>query len=136
MKYRKGYKYQLAEDESFEYTGILPGEDIVTEFISLFQDPIGLLIVRRGYAWDGPSGPTWDRKENMRGSLAHDALYQLIRQKQIGPHWRLKADAYMAKCCIEDGMMEFWANLYRRELGKFAGFAADPKNAKKIYEVP
>jgi len=134
MKYRSGYKYQLAEDETFSFTGILAGEDIITEFISLFKD--GMLIVHKGYAWDGPSGPTWDRKENMRGSLAHDALYQLMRQEKIGQHWRPKADAYMAKCCIDDGMMENWANLYKRELGKFAGFAADPHNAKKIYEVP
>ena len=133
MKYRKGYKYQLAEDEHFS-TEIFPKEPIDTEFISLSKT--GELLVRRGYAWDGPSGPTWDRKENMRGSLAHDALYQLIRQRHIEPYWRQKCDNFMCKCCIEDGMMPVWASLYKRELGKFAGFAADPKNAKKIYEVP
>jgi hypothetical protein len=132
MKYRKGYKYQLAADEVFE-TRITPPQGIDTEFISLSVN--GVLKVKQGYAWDGPSGPTWDRKENMRGSLAHDALYQLMRNELLPGRWRPDADAYMCQCCIEDGMRKYWAKLYQRELGKFAGFAADPRNVKKIYEV-
>lgn len=133
MKYRNGYKYQLAEDEYFK-TDIIPLLEIKAQFIELNLE--GLLLVKSGYAWDGPSGPTYDRKENMRGSLGHDALYQLIRNGLLDKKWRKRADEYMCIWCIEDGMWKPWAKLYCRELGKFGGFAADPKNVKKIYEVP
>lgn len=133
MKYKKGFKYQLYKDEVF-LTGIPCGKRIKTQFIHM--DETGKLTVLSGYAWDGPSGPTIDRKTNMRGSLAHDALYQLIRNKWLEPHWRLKADKFMQQCCVEDGMNKLWAKLYKRELSKFASFAADPANAKKVYEAP
>ena len=133
MKYRKGYKYQLAEDEIF-YTDIRCGVEIETQFITLNVD--GVLTVKSGYAWDGPSGPTFDRKTNMRGSVAHDALYQLIRQKWLGEAWRENADDYIAECWIKDGMWKWLANSEKKALKKFAAFAADPTNVKKVYEAP
>jgi hypothetical protein len=133
MKYTKGYKYQLHEDEIF-YTDIRAGKEIKTQFIELDMD--GKLLVKSGYAWDGPSGPTIDRSTNMRGSVAHDALYQLMRNKLLGGAWREKADDYICKCWIEDGMYEWLADIETKALKKYAGFAADPKNAKKIYEAP
>jgi hypothetical protein len=41
------------------------------------------LTVEKGYAWDGPSGPVIDAKENIRASLDHDALYQLMRNEEL-----------------------------------------------------
>jgi len=133
MKYRKGYKYQLAGDVMF-ITEIHPGSNIVTKFIELRRN--GSLLVRSGYAWDGPSGPTFDRKSNMRGSLAHDALYQLLRQELLVESWREKADELICSIWIEDGMWPWLARMETRMLKRFAGPAADPKNAKKVYEVP
>jgi len=133
MKYRKGYKYQLAEDEIF-YTKIFPLVDIKTQFIELTTS--GVLTVKSGYAWDGASGPTIDTVNAMRGPCAHDALYQLMRMKLIAGSLRYLADDFMYQCLIEDGMSQFRASLWRREVGKFAGFAADPKRAKKVYEAP
>lgn len=133
MKYRKGYKYQLADTEVHQ-TSIRPGELKESEFISLHAN--GVLSIKRGYAWDGASGPTIDTKSSMRGSLIHDALYQLIRQKKLASAYREKADEEMYSCLIEDGMWKWRAKLWRRELKKFAGFAADPENAKKVYTAP
>jgi hypothetical protein len=133
MKYRKGYKYQLAEDEYFQ-TKIYPVSDIKTQFIELYTD--GLLIVRSGYAWDGASGPTIDTKSAMRGPLAHDALYQLMRWKLLDKSVRPLADDLMYTCLLEDRMMKWRAYFWHREVGKFAGFAADPKNRKRVYEAP
>ena len=70
VSYRKGYKYQLAEDFS-QYVAIYPEKDIKTQFIHLAMD--GRLTILSGYAWDGPSGPTIDTKSSIRGSLIHDA---------------------------------------------------------------
>ena len=78
--YRSDYKYQLAVTYRNKIN-IRPKNDIKTEFIDL--DIHGNLTVRRGYAWDGPSGPVKDTPENLRASLEHDAIYQLFRQGHL-----------------------------------------------------
>ena len=93
-------------------------------------------MVKSGYAYDGPSGPTIDTKSSMRGSLAHDALYQLIRQGYLPGIARIRADNFMHKCFIEDGMWRWRASSWRKAVSKFAVSAADPKNKKKVYEAP
>ena len=84
IAYKKGYKYQLAEDY-IRFIPIYFHDDIQTKYISLIPQPdlSSLLTIRTGYAWDGPSGPTIDTKTFMRGSLEHDALYQLIRERLL-----------------------------------------------------
>ena len=78
IAYNGGYKYQLKEEYTFADTGIIPPATITTDFIGL--DLAGNLTTAKGYAWDGPSGPTIYTRNFMRGSLAHDALYQLMRE--------------------------------------------------------
>ncbi len=53
MKYRKGFKIQLAEDVVFS-TNIYPSVNVRTKFINLDTD--GTLLVMAGYASDGCSG--------------------------------------------------------------------------------
>lgn len=79
--YRKltKYKYQLMDDYTIQ-TDIKPVKDIepkLAKFLSLSPD--GVLTIRKFYAWDGPSGPTIDTRDFMRGSLVHDAFYQLMQ---------------------------------------------------------
>ena len=64
MKYRKGYKYQIAEDD-YVKTDIIPERRIVTQFITLDTD--GMLGIKSGYASDGCSGPMLDTKPALRG---------------------------------------------------------------------
>ena len=71
-KKRRRYKYTLLNDYSYQ-TDIQVPEDADLGLLKI--DPSGLLIIKNGYAWDGPSGPTFDTKNFMRGSLVHDALY-------------------------------------------------------------
>lgn len=99
--YRDGYKYQLASGYSI-LVSIRPKERITHDYISLTT--FGMLIIRAGYAWDGPSGPTIDTKNFMRGSLVHDALYQLIGEGLLPLSDRALADAELRRICIEDGM--------------------------------
>ena len=94
MKFTKGYKYQLAEDEWYR-TDIYPEEDIHTDFISLYKD--GRLCGKKGYACDGPSGPTLDRRTNMAPAFGHDMLYQLLRHGLIDKKYRENADRLLAK---------------------------------------
>lgn len=133
IKFRAGYKYQLAEDYT-SYVAIYPEADIKTEFIDLATD--GLLRVRAGYAWDGPSGPTYDTKTFMRGSAAHDAGYQLLRMGLLPQSLRLDWDAVLIQLCKEDGMMAFRRWYVQRELRKFGGAAASPDNVKEVFTAP
>jgi hypothetical protein len=64
MKYRKGYKFQLAEDIYIQ-TDILPYHDIKLEFITL--DMTGLLGLKSGYASDGCSGPMLNTRKALKG---------------------------------------------------------------------
>lgn len=133
MKYRKGYKYQLAKDEICTID-ICPPEAIDTEFISLSKK--GILGIKQGYAWDGCSGPTIDTKSNMRGGLVHDALYQLMRAGKLPITFRIVADDLLKSICLEDGMWKIRAKYFHIGVRKGAAFAADPKNKKKVFKAP
>ena len=133
MLYTEGYKYQLVEDEVFN-TNILPPVAIHTRFINL--EPTGILTVRAGYAWDGSSGPTIDTPDSMRGSLAHDALYQLMRMGRLDRQWREAADDLFGRLLKQDGMGWLRRKIWIMAVKKFAGGAADPKNKKRVLIAP
>lgn len=132
ISYKKGYKYQLAETYSVT-TDVVSLRPIMTEYIRLFDNR---LIVEKGYAWDGPSGPTIDTPNFMRGSLVHDALYQLMREGLLGPEWRKQADMELRRICLEDGMSRLRAWWVYRGVRLGAGFAANPVNRKPILKAP
>jgi hypothetical protein len=107
IRYRAGYKYQLINDYALQVS-IKPAFPVEAELFRLRTD--GWLEIRHGYAWDGPSGPTFDTPDFMRGSLVHDVLYQMIREGYIERHWRDDADYELKRICLEDGMSEARAN--------------------------
>ena len=134
IRYRSESKYQLASDYKINIP-ILPAEDIVTEFIEL--DTSGELTVKNAYAWDGPSGPVIDTPENLRASLVHDALYQLMRNEELSTRsYRKTADELFRDICKEDGVSAFRANVYYRGLRKFGKPATEPENKKRIHRAP
>jgi hypothetical protein len=134
IRYRSEYKHQLASDYRIKIP-ILPAEYIDTDFIELDTD--GELTVKKGYAWDGPSGPVIDTKENMRASLVHDALYQLMRNEELNTRSHRKtSDQLFRDICKEDGVSSFRANVYYKALRKFGKPAASPENKKKIHRAP
>ena len=133
IRYKAGYKYQLAEDYACKVR-VRPDKLIRTRYITLFPD--GRLLISAGYAWDGPSGPTIDTKNFMRGSLVHDALYQLIRMGLLHPEWRVMADQELERICREDGMCLIRGRWVYVGVRVGAGFAASPKNIREIIEAP
>jgi hypothetical protein len=120
IKYRKGYKYQLVED--YHTKTKITGYDIDTEFIKL--DPIGNLLIKHNYVWDGCSGPAWDDRTNMRGGLGHDAKYQLMRMGLLLPECRKIADEELKQDCLDDKMNKLRAWWYLEGVDHFAEFAA------------
>lgn len=105
IRYKGGYQYQLCYDYT-HFVGI-PGR-VNTRFLVLLE---GDLLIRAGYAWDGPSGPTVDTPSFMRGSLVHDALYQLIREGHLSSYHRAAADEILIDVCRVDGM-PWWRRAY------------------------
>jgi len=116
--YSEGYKYQLREDYCVS-TDIFPKEDIITEYIHLYKN--GFLFIKKGYAWNGCSGPTYDDKTNMRPSLIHDAGYQLLRLGLLPKRYKKLFDYVFKKACIEDKMLTCRANYYYFAVDKFGG---------------
>lgn len=133
----KNYKYELLLPYWYQ-TDIKTEKQIRIEttgiktFVSLDLD--GLLKISAGYAWDGPSGPTFDTKSFMRGSLVHDALYQLMREEKLDHiKYRDTADQILKKICLEDGMGSFRAAYVYRFVSWFGGSSAKPTDETKEY---
>lgn len=120
MKYREttNYKYQTVEDFSIPVK-IYPKLDI--------HEP-------------NPENPFLKLSKNGRGSLVHDALYQLMRQNKISLEYREYADELLKKLCLEDGMSSFRAEYVFRSVRYFGESSAKPSDKteqqEKILEAP
>jgi hypothetical protein len=133
IKYRSGYKYQLAADY-VTLVNIHPDSIVgVENFIDLYPD--GLLAIRRGYAWDGATCCP-DLSSIMRFSLIHDALYQLMRARVLDQKHRIDADKLALTIPREDGLVYPACLIIYKALRIGAGPSADPSNAKKIITAP
>lgn len=133
IRYRSGYKYQLVEEYRVT-VNVLPETDLVTDYIDLGKD--GQLTIKKGYAWDGPSGPTIDSNNFMRGSLVHDALYQLIRHEFLQTRWKDTADRELQRMCREDGMSAIRAWWVYRGVKWFGKPAVMPESRKPVLSAP
>lgn len=128
--YKAGYKYQLQADYAIDLTRDIPALPVVwadTKFITIQQ---GVLTVKNGYAWDGPSGPTIDTPAGIYASLVHDALYQLCRAQLISASLRPQIDKLFAAMLRDGGMWgvraRIWFNGVRVGGGAHVGVADEP----------
>ena len=134
IRYKTGYKYQTVADYTVNVS-IFPIEDVETHFLSLSK--AGVLKIKHGYAFDGPSGRvTIHTKTFMRGSLVHDSIFQLLRLQLIPKGYRLEADQELRRICLEDGMWSWRAAYVYRAVRWFGASSASPENAKEIYTAP
>ncbi len=126
----RDYKYQLMEDYAHEID-LRPEGDIEFRFVAL--SAAGLLRVRKAYAWDGPSGPTIDTRNFMRGSLVHDALYQLMRLGALDYRvHRKRADELLRDICREDGMSALRSWAVYRAVRLFGESNAQPREEPEV----
>jgi hypothetical protein len=133
IEYQSGYKYQVRKKYIVQ-VGIFPDKDIITPFLKLRTN--GNLEIELGYAWDGASGPTWDDKTNMRGSLVHDALYQLMREGVLPLTYRAKADDLLSEIMIEDGAWKIRASYYHLAVDRVGLTGATCEGERKINIAP
>ncbi|WP_205695406.1 DUF1353 domain-containing protein [Corallincola luteus] len=135
IKYKKGYKYQLVE--IFEVKLPLSPAEAIDDGLFLTLSTFGVLSIKAGYAWDGPSGPTLDTANFMRGSLVHDALYQLMRNGHLDRgEYRDIADRLLQRQCKEDGMSSPRAWWVYWGVRLFGGKASHEDAVKNVLSAP
>ena len=135
IRYTEGYKFQLEEDYEHQ-TGITPAAPGGNRFVQVTLD--GLLLIRAGYAWDGASGPAIDTPTFMRGSLVHDALYQLMRLDILSKaDHRRAADELLRQIVREDGMLAVRAWWVYHAVRIFGGqYMRGPGNGNTVLTAP
>lgn len=130
--YQGGYKYILKADYQHMLTRIL-GYVVSTDFIKLNE--VGVLWLRCGYAWDGPSGPAIDTLDFMRGSLIHDVLYQLIRDGRLPLSEKDNADRELQDICLRDGMSKLRAWWVYQAVRLWGGDSCRGDGGRKVIEL-
>ena len=114
VRYKSGFKYQLTEDYIHKLSMNFPKvpNEIETDWIWLGENTTLTIILKKGYASDGPSGPTIHTKNFMRGAFVHDGLYALIREGHLDKNiYRIHADSELYNICRADGMSWIRANI-------------------------
>ncbi len=136
IKYNKTYKYKLAEAEHYNLTPYL-GRNKLVHVGDWFALNEGMLIIYKGYIWDGPSGPTLDTPDFMLGSLVHDAMYQLMREEILDQRLRKVADQVLYDICIDAGMPWWRAQYVYWAVRMFGAKNARPGafDSKEVVEV-
>ena len=129
--YMSDMKYQLAED--WWVDSPIKGQPCTTDFCVLALD--GRLTVLKGFAWDGPSGPTVDTKDFQRGALAHDALYCLMSAGKLSQDCRKSADKLLYDLCREDGM-SFLRAKYVYAAVRWFGKSSAAREAPRLQRAP
>ena len=131
--YRDGYRFQL--ESPFQIQTPIVGEPCPgSAFVGL--DASGLLTFAAGYAWDGASGPIAQGPEIIRGSLAHDGIFQLLREHGLDQKWRPVADKLMRDLFREDGLNWLVCQAAYLAVRTFGARFADPSSRKPVLEAP
>lgn len=116
------YKYMLAEDVEYQ-SEIRPPAGFATEQFGM--DANGLITVRKGFMWDGASGPALDTDTVMPASMFHDVLYRSIRMGLLPMEpFRKQADILYRDMAIADGASRVRMYLHYIELRRHGEDAA------------
>ena len=129
----KRWKYRLAQDYKVHIGFFETKAERGNNYVWLDH---GLLTIYKGYAWDGPSGPVMDTPKWMRASLAHDALYQLIREGHLPRSLRKKVDELMYEQLVEDGMWKARARWFYAGIRIFGEKATYPRDETPLHKAP
>jgi len=134
MAYVSGFKYQLVETIQFLIPKLAEYSGTKTSWIEIKAD--GLLVLKKGFASDGASGPTFDTPSSMRGAFVHDALYELMRKGLIPRSFRSEADVIIEELCVIDKMFAYRAKLWHKLLYWFGGKNVLASQRRQIRYAP
>ena len=127
------YKYELLKTYTIR-ANFRPQRPISNDFYAFGTN--GLLIAKKGYRWDGASGPTLDTTSTIRASCVHDVLYQMIRNRELPTASKEDADELLRRVMLEDskqtGISGFWnrfrAGYYFYAVRIFGWSACEPQD--------
>jgi len=121
IAYRGGYKYSLWETYRVQL-GFIRGRVVNHRLFTLDAD--GWLTIFDDYPWDGASD-AFDTKTFMRGSLVHDALYEMLRLGLL-PHDPCfhQANLELLAIILQDGMWHWRAQIVYAAVERFGNAAA------------
>ena len=127
MKYSE-YKYKFKVEENFSIELPFKIPDFEHPYASSKD---GILSVKRGYAWDGASGPIINTRDTLVASLVHNVLYQAMRLNLIksSKENRKIADKNFFEILKMNGV-----NSIRRKVWYFAVRLFGKKSTIKIQE--
>ena len=127
MKYSE-YKYKFKVEENFSIELPFKIPDFEHPYASSKD---GILSVKKGYAWDGASGPIINTRDTLVASLVHDVLYQAMRLNLIksSKENRQIADKNFFEILKMNGV-----NSIRRKVWYFAVRLFGKKSTIKIQE--
>lgn len=135
ITYKAGYKYQLYRSINRRVPFTISKQKTSAGGL-LRLSANGILTIKHGYAWDGASFPAIDTKNFMRGSLFHDALYQLIREGVLHKDCREEADKVLREICLQDGMSRLRAWWVFKGVRFGGASAASTSSLKEIKIAP
>lgn len=119
------YNYRLARDMVVKVALWPPPEAINTDYFELRED--GTLIIKRGYAWDGASGPTAQTGSIIWPSAPHDCFYQMFREGLLSSDlYREQVDKAFADLCKQAGMWSVRAAWVHQAVRLFGAQCAQP----------
>ncbi len=128
-RYHRLGGYELAR-EFVVQTALRPASRLCIPCVTLEID--GVLTLSPGYRWDGATGAC-DTKNFMRGSAAHDAIYDMHQQELAVPEdWKKHADSLLNRLCREDGMWP-WRRWRVRQAVRKLG-CARPRDINRYLE--
>ena len=127
MKYSE-YKYKFKVEENFSIELPFKIPDFEHPYASSKD---GILSVKKGYAWDGASGPIINTRDTLVASLVHNVLYQAMRLNLIksSKENRKIADKNFFEILKMNGV-----NSIRRKVWYFAVRLFGKKSTIKIQE--
>jgi hypothetical protein len=133
--YRAGYKYSLWE--TYRVQIAIRGRTVNHRLFTLTPD--GWLTIFEDYPWDGPSRPAIATPSFMRGSLVHDALYEMLRlallPEGVPDDCFHPSNDELYTICLEDGMWKWRADYVWFAVEKF-GNASAAIAPEKIITAP
>lgn len=108
------YKYKLDQDYiEFDFTEYLyiPHLQVHHEFFTISNN---VLIIQKGYAWDGSSGVLFQTENLKFPSLIHDVFYQIMELGLLNYKYRDALDQMYLKLCIKNDVfpLRAWLHYY------------------------
>ena len=127
MKYSE-YKYKFKVEENFSIELPFKIPDFEHSYASSKD---GILSIKKGYAWDGASGPIINTHDTLVASLVHDVLYQVMRLNLIKSS---KENRKIADKNFFEILKMHGVNSIRRKVWYFAVRLFGKKSTIKIQE--